>query len=290
MRAALTELGAREVLTASRAPSGDALSYEKAQTCAEVELVVNATPAGMFPKVDARPIDLARFPRLRGVVDLIYNPLRTELLLQAGELGIPAANGLFMLVWQAKAAAELFLNRPIPEAAARRVWRELAAEKQNLVLIGMPMSGKSTVGRLAAARLGRRFADADELVEKRAGAPVPEIFARLGETGFRRLEREVLRELSLQNGLVIATGGGAPLCPENVKNLRRNGTLVFLDRPIARLGVGGGRPLAQTSEQVAALARERLPIYRAAADAVLENSGDADAAVERLCGLVSPIL
>lgn len=283
-KAVLADLGAGEILVASRRPEDAGLiSYAEAEQRPDVELLVNATPVGMFPEVGNCPIRLDCFPRLKAVVDLIYNPLRTELLLEAEARGIPAVNGLYMLVWQAKAAAERFLDAgEIPTERADAVYADLLNQKRNLVLTGMPMSGKSTIGRMLAARLGKRFVDTDAEIERRAGMTIPQIFERFTEAGFRKREQEVIRDLSLENGLILSTGGGAPMFPENVRNLRRNGWIVFLDRPLERLQVGEGRPLTKSPEEVAALFAKREPVYRTACDWSVPNAGTAAEAVERI--------
>lgn len=266
VRTVLTDLGAASVRIVSRHPQDGELSYSQALEQPDTQFIVNTTPAGMFPNVEEQPIDLAGFPHLEAVIDVIYNPLRTRLLQQAAELGIPCANGLLMLVSQARAAAERFRGITIPIERGREVYRSLCLEKRNIVLIGMPMSGKSTMGRQLAAALGRKFLDSDEWIVAQAGMEIPEIFRQFGEPAFRERERQAIRELSLKNGLVLATGGGSILDPENVRNLRMNGVILFLDRPLERLAVGKGRPLAKSPEEIAALYQRRYPLYRAACD------------------------
>ena len=204
-----------------------------------------------------------------GVIDLIYNPLKTELILDAEKLGIPCSNGLAMLVAQAKYASDLFLGMERDDSIISDILKKTCEKVENTVLIGMPGCGKSTVGQRMANEQGKRFVDTDALVEDKAGKSIPEIFALDGEAFFRKLEAEVIASVGKEGGQVIATGGGAVLDPKNVRNLRQNGTVVFLKRDIDKLPVDG-RPLSQTKD-LAEMYKERLPFYEAAADITMEN-------------------
>lgn len=273
-RAAAQRLGAAEVLKVSRSPGGDAVSYEAArQDHRDAEILINTTPVGMFPHTEDVPIDLDAFPRLAGVMDVIYNPLRTGLILDAQARGIPAVGGLYMLAAQAVYAAALFLDQPAEREVIDRAYQGVLAEKQNIVLIGMAGAGKTTVGRLLAQRSGRELIDSDAVIVEAAGMPIPEIFAREGEAGFRARERAAIRALAAKSGCVIATGGGAVLDPANVRALRQNGVLCFLDRAPEALAVSDDRPLASTRAQSRALYEARYPIYQAAADYRVCNDG-----------------
>lgn len=278
-QAVLKAEGAAEVLVASRTPSQTSISYADAISRRDVEIIVNATPVGMYPRGGETPLSLSHFERLIAAVDLIYNPLQTEFLRQAVELGATAANGLPMLVYQAKAAAEIFLDTAISDGLAEKIYKELFQDKANLILIGMPMSGKSTIGRMAAKVLGKRFVDIDEEIVKQEGRSIPEIFERFNEAGFRELERNMVKTLSAETGLVISTGGGTPLFPENIRNLRQNGVIAFLDRPLEKLAVGRGRPLAKSSQEIAALYDQRHPVYCACCDFTVKNDTDAETAL-----------
>lgn len=284
-RAAAERLGAAEILRVSRSAKPDAVSYEAARRDhGDAEILINTTPVGMFPHTEDVPIDLGAFPRLEGVMDVIYNPLRTGLLLAARARGIPAVGGLYMLAAQAVYAAALFMDRPVERAAIDRAYQGVLAEKQNIVLIGMAGAGKTTLGRLLAQRTGRAFFDSDAAVVESAGIPIPEIFAREGEAGFRAREREAIRTLAARSGCVIATGGGAVLDPANVRALRQNGRLCFLDRAPEALAVSDDRPLSSTRAQARALYEARYPIYQAAADFRVPIEGSPEACAQAVFG------
>lgn len=266
--------GAREVIRVSRSGKEGAVTYEQAAAeHADAEILINTTPCGMYPRCGECPADLDLFPALKAVADAVYNPLRTNLVLEARRRGIPAEGGLFMLTAQAVRAAELFRDTEYPPETADRIFRQLMREKENMVLIGMPGSGKSTVSAALHARTGRPVVDTDALVEQKAGKPIPEIFREDGEKAFRDLESEVVAEVSARGGQVIATGGGAVLRPENVTALKRNGRLILLERPAGELTPTADRPLADTRDKMDRLWREREPVYRAAADCTVRLAG-----------------
>ena len=230
----------------------------------DAEVIINATPVGMYPNNMVSPIDLNRFPRIKGVADVIYNPAKTKLLLDAEAAGIPCIDGLWMLVAQAWHAATLFLDTEIPEEKIQEAFQSVRRECLNLVLVGMPGCGKSTQSRLAAEKLNRPFVDLDAEIVKRHG-PIPRIFEEQGEAGFRVLESEIVREYGKESGLVIATGGGAVLREENIRALRQNGVICWLRRPIEKLATQG-RPLSVNQEKLREMEKTRLPLYRACAD------------------------
>ena len=282
--------GAARVLVASRDPAarqGDApegaemIGYREAarEFGAEVGIILNTSPAGMYPKVGECLVDLDAFSALRGVVDVVYNPFKTELILRAEERGIPAVSGFGMLVAQAVYAAGLFMDRPPDEAAIPRITAQLKGRIANLSLIGMPSCGKSSIGRQLAKRLGKRFVDLDAEIVKTAGMPIPQIFAQQGEAGFRRLEAETAARFAKENGQVLSCGGGIVKTPGNLRALRQNGPVLFIDRPLDRLAVGGGRPLSKSPEALAEMEVERRPLYLAGADAVVKNDTTFNAAV-----------
>lgn len=251
-------------------------NYSTLGAHADATLVVNATPVGMYPNNGARLIDLDLLPQCRCVLDLIYNPARTRLLLDAEERKIRRENGLSMLVAQAKRAAELFTGKMIPDAVCTDILRTLEREMHNVILIGMPGCGKTSVGTLLAQRLGRPFFDADTEIERHLGCTIPAFFAREGENAFRAIETQVLAELGKRSGCVIATGGGCVTRPENYELLHQNGTLVWLRRDLSALPVDG-RPISQ-SRALSELYREREPLYRRFADICVEND-DTEAVV-----------
>ena len=235
----------------------------------------------MFPQPDAQPLSLAPFTALEGVADAIYNPLRSRLVIEARSRGIPAEGGLYMLVAQAVRASELFRDTVFPPELTEQIFRTLLRRKENIVLIGMPGSGKSAVGQELSRRTGLPLRDTDRLIEERAGKSIPELFRESGEAAFRDLESEVIRELSLQGGQILSTGGGAVLRPENVRVLRQNGRLFWLDRDPEALVPTDDRPLADSAEKIRQLYAVREPVYRAAADEIIPVRGTpADTAAE----------
>ena len=266
VQAASAGAGAASVLAVSRT---GALNYGNVYEESGAEVIVNATPVGMYPQNRGKLIELSRFGSCCGVIDLVYNPLYTPLLLDARELGLPFSNGLSMLVAQAKFASDLFQGIQRPDSIIEDILDKTLKKVQNIVLIGMPGCGKSTIGKKLAAQQGKKFVDTDALVEQKAGKSIPDIFAQDGEAAFRALETEVIEAVGKENGQVIATGGGAVLSLENVRNLRQNGTVVFIKRDIDKLAKEG-RPLSM-GRDLADMYKKRLPFYEAAADTVMEN-------------------
>ena len=280
---AAEKLGARVVYRVSRTSREGSLSYEDVlQAHTDAEIILNTTPCGMFPNPAEQPLSLESFTRLEGVADAIYNPLRSRLVLDARSRGIPAEGGLYMLVAQAVRASELFLDTVYPEELTDRIYSRILGRKENLVLIGMPGSGKSVVGNLLAQASGKPLADTDRLIVDKAGKLIPDIFREDGEPAFRELESEVIREVSMQGGQIISTGGGAVLRPENVTVLRQNGRLVWLDRDPASLVPTDDRPLADTAGKMKKLYQEREPVYRAAADLVIPVTGTASQTAQQI--------
>ena len=267
-------LGAARIVKVSRTARDGAVSYDDAvRWHSDAEIILNTTPCGMYPDPDNQPLSLKPFRRLQGVADVIYNPLRSRLVLEARSLGLPAEGGLYMLVAQAVRASELFLDTAWPEELTDRIYHRILRRKENLVLIGMPGSGKSAVGQALAEKTGLPFFDTDQLIVDRAGKPITGIFRDSGEKAFRDLESEVIRELSLRSGIIVSTGGGAVLRPENVTALKQNGRLFWLDRSPDSLVPTDDRPLADTADKMKALYIEREPVYRAAADETVPVEG-----------------
>ena len=283
-RALAKREGAASVTVVSR--SGE-VNYSNISELVETEIVINTTPVGMFPHADASPVDLALFPRLKGVFDAVFNPLRTRLIEQAENLGVPVASGLLMLTAQAKAAGILFRGgdysepSPASEVGAEilNVWREVTAELTNIVLIGMPSSGKTTVGTLLAERLRRPLIDTDAETERRTGKTVPELFAEGGEENFRKEERLTVSECARGTGVIIATGGGAPMFPENRAALAGNGFVVLILRDTEKLDTTG-RPLSRDLDTLKAMYEVRMPVYKAFADAEAVNNDTPSACAE----------
>ncbi len=277
VRAVLCDRGAREVIVISR---GGENNYENISRHFDAEMIVNTTPVGMYPHPGASPVRLSDFPSCRAALDLIYNPEKTAFLLEAEALGMPYINGLTMLVAQAKESAEYFGDTPLSDDIIDKTVSSLAEKQRNLVLVGMPGSGKSTLGRLMAAKTGRRFIDADAEIEKTAGMSIPSIFAQEGEDGFRKRETEVLRKWGMEAGLILATGGGCVTREENTPLLRQNGTVFWIKREIQALP-REGRPLSKGAD-LAAMYEARKPLYEKIADITVENRGEPRAVAERM--------
>ena len=267
--------GAARVLTVSRHPDPEKgeLSYAEA-VHSGADIVINTTPAGMYPNVGICHLDVAAMPGLEAVLDVVYNPDKTELILRAEEAGVPVAvGGLEMLVAQAVYAAEYFLDRKFDDAPAeiRAITAQLRKEQLNVALIGMPSCGKTTIGRALADRLGKRFVDLDEEIVRAAGCSIPDLFAAEGEDGFRAREAEQTARFAREGRQVLSCGGGVVKRPENLRALRQNGVVLFIDRPLDALTVGGGRPLSTSAEALKTMEAQRRPLYLAAADAVIPN-------------------
>ena len=265
--AALQELGARVVIISR---SGEN-NYGNLHLHANASVIVNTTPVGMYPNTGVSPIDLGCFPQLEGVLDVVYNPARTQILLDAENRGLVAMNGLWMLVAQAKESAEWFSGEKIPDSRITEIHAALRAQMENIILVGMPGCGKTTIGRLLARETGKQFVDADEALEARVGRKITDIIPTDGEAAFRSLETETLAELGKQSGFVIATGGGCVTQERNYPLLHQNGTILWLTRALDKLPTEG-RPLSQTGKLQQMLAT-RQPMYRRFADAVIENDG-----------------
>ena len=277
VQAALRNLGAAQVVVISR--SGEE-NYENIARHADAKILINATPVGMYPKTGVSPVDLDVFTALEGVFDVVYNPAKTQLLLEAEKRGIPCANGLGMLVAQAKAACERFTGQPVADEKVYTIKAEMERTTRNVMLIGMPGSGKSTVGAALAESLGRRLVDVDERIVEMAGCSIPEIFAKDGEEGFRQIEHQALCEVSKESGLVIATGGGVVTRPENLDPMRQNSLIVWLLRDTALLPKDG-RPLSQANS-LTEMFKVREPLYRAAADCIADNNGSLEDTVKQI--------
>ena len=272
------DAGAAEIVIVSR--TGE-VNYDNVYDLhGDAQVIVNCTPVGMYPKSGTSPVDLAKFPCLCGVADMIYNPARTVFLAQAEQLGLPRTNGLSMLVSQAAAGHERFTGTPVNTAQIDQIVRSFAAESANIVLIGMPGCGKSTVGASLAALTGKTFMDTDALIVQKAGKSIPEIFADDGEDAFRAIEHQVVCEVGMGHGQIIATGGGVVTRSENLYPLRQNATVVWLQRPLEELPING-RPLSQASK-LADMYRVRESLYRVFSDIQMQNNGTPEEVAARI--------
>ena len=266
-----SDMGAAEILTVSRRKSEGRITYEEAVSGhADAQVIINTTPSGMYPDCGAKPIDVFAFDALEGVIDAVYNPLSTNLILDAREKGAKAEGGLYMLVMQAVVAVEKFLGVRIEKEKADAVFASVIASKENIVLTGMPGSGKSTVGRLLHVE-GFEMIDTDAEIEKRCGCTIRELIRTKGEKYFRDLESEVIRDASSACCRIIATGGGAVLREENIRLLKRNGKIYFINAELHRLRATSDRPLSNTDEKLAALYAKRQSIYQSTADVIVPD-------------------
>ena len=277
------DLGAAAVLKVSRGKKEGAVSYDEAYSIhSDADIIINTTPVGMFPDGDGCPVDISKFTKLSGVIDLIYNPLRTRLVLNAKKCGIPAEGGLYMLVAQAVRASCLFLGKELTDDLNDAVYKKILRMKENIVLTGMPRSGKSTIGRILAEKLCCKLSDTDQLITEKEGRKITDIFAEDGESYFRKTETEIISEVSKDNGKIISVGGGAILSEENEILLKRNGKVIFIDRPLDELLPTDDRPLANDAEKIEKLFEKRYPIYKAKSDISIVNNRSAENAAERI--------
>ena len=270
--AVCSDLGARSITFVSR--EGDVNYNNVYDRCADAEVIINCTPVGMYPKNLVCPIELDRFPDLAGVADMIYNPAKTKLLLSAERLGIKCINGLSMLVAQAKRACELFLGEKIEDSEIDRICSLIESETGNIILVGMPGCGKSTVAKALSDLTGRELIDTDELIVKNEGRTIPEIFATDGEEYFRECESRVAADVGKMSGKIISTGGGIVTREINLDSLKQNGTVFFINRDTAMLS-RNGRPLSQDAD-LEEMYKKRLPLYLTYADYTADNRGTVD--------------
>lgn len=276
--AVLQEMGATVTVISRQGEN----NYTNLHLHSDARLIVNTTPVGMFPNCGASPIDLSPFPDLEGVLDVIYNPTRTQLLLDAEARGLVVMNGLWMLVAQAKESAEYFTGTSIADEKLKTVYDLIRSQTENVILIGMPGCGKSTIGKLLAEKCGRKFVDTDTEVEKRAKKSIPQIFAEDGEDAFRQLEAEVLQQFGKDSGLVIATGGGCVIRERNYPLLHQNSRIIYLQRDISKLPTDG-RPL---SVDLDALYANRAPLYQRFADHIVDNNSTVYETVSAIVSLM----
>ena len=269
--AVVESLGAEPIITVSRTKKDGAIDYEELmKDHLDAEIIINTTPVGMYPDNFSSPVDISPFTKLEGVIDAIYNPLRTNLVIDALERGIKAEGGLYMLVAQAVYASEIFLDTKYPTEKLDKIYKKIKKKKENIVLIGMPASGKSTVATLLSKDLSRTVLDTDRMIEKSRQKSISDIFESDGEKAFRDYETYEIANASLQNNTIIATGGGAILRSENVKMLKQNGVLFFIDRPYEKLVPTSDRPLASDLDAIKKRYEERYDVYLKTADARID--------------------
>lgn len=267
-----TALGAKDVFRVSRSPENGDISYDELYLKeSTIDVIINTTPCGMYPKLYNAAVDISRFSRLSAVFDAVYNPLRSRLVCDAKSRGIKAVGGLYMLVSQAVFAAEHFLSCELDTSITEKIYKELFKKKENIILIGMPGSGKTTAGRLVAEKTGKCFIDTDELISQKTGMQISDIFSLYGEAHFRGVESEIIKEVSKETGAVIATGGGAVLNEQNVEYLKENGLVFFLNRPLSNILPTSNRPLSSTKEALEKRFDERFPLYVKASDRIIND-------------------
>ncbi len=277
VQSVVRDLGARELVVASLFTE---TNYDHLDPHFDSEVIINATPVGMYPNNLESLVDLDNFPFLSGVADVIYNPERTKLILEAQKRGIPCISGLYMLSAQAKKAAEYFFDTKFDDAVIDKIVKKLSFELTNIILVGMPGCGKTTVGKALAEHYGRKLVDTDELIVQKAGKSIPDIFAEQGEKGFRAIEAEVVREVGKEKELVIATGGGVIVTPENYDALRQNGTVIFINRNIDVLPKDG-RPLSLQND-LRDMYEKRLPLYRSICHHEIDGNGTVEEVARRI--------
>lgn len=273
-------LGAKEIITVSR--SGD-VNYDNVATLHyDADFIINTTPLGMYPDNDSFAVDPVLFPYLKGIIDAVYNPLKTMLIQKGEELGIKGVTGLYMLIAQAVLASERFMDKSLDiEKITDEIYGEIIREKQNIVLIGMPGSGKSTIGKALAERLGRCFIDTDDIITEKYGV-ISDIFAEKGEEYFRDAETQAVKETAKKSRIVIATGGGAILRKENVTALKQNSVIFFLNRPLEDITPTSDRPLSSDAESLRKRFEERYPVYKKTGDFEIIIDGNIEKAVNKI--------
>lgn len=282
-KAVCEALGVARVIKVSRTGKDGSITYEEALEGGKAaEIIINTTPVGMYPNNYNQAINLEEFPNLEGVIDVVYNPLRTSLVSQALSLGIKAQGGLYMLVAQAVYASEFFIDCKYDKSIIEEVYKKLLREKTNIVLTGMPACGKSTIGKILAESLDREVIDIDRVIETKMKMPISKIFESRGEAYFRNLETEAIKEASKNCGVVIATGGGAVLREENISALKQNGQIFFIDRDVEKLIPTKSRPTALNKEAIKKRYEERYEIYKVTADLIIENNDTSKDAADKI--------
>lgn len=284
-KAVVSHLGAKSVTIVSRKVGDGCVTYEEMyKNHTDADVIINTTPVGMYPQNDTCPVDISYFPNLCGVVDAIYNPLRTKLVRNAKKMNIPAEGGLYMLVAQAVKASEIFLDKNYPDETLEKIYEKVLTDKENIVLIGMPASGKTTIGKRLAKKLSRELIDTDDEIVKKTKKTIPDIFKNEGEKKFREYESRVISEIATRNELIIATGGGSILKEENIDSLKQNGKLFFIDRPPEKLIPTSNRPLSSNKDAIYKRYNERYEIYCRSADIIINADTTVKEVEEKVIG------
>ncbi len=278
-----TDLGADKIIHVSRTKNDNTITYEEAISLHnDADYIINTTPVGMYPKIDGCPIDIKAFHHIKGVIDVIFNPLRSNLVIEAQNMGIPAEGGLYMLVVQAIKAAEYFTGHEYDKQLADSIFSTLRKNKENIVLIGMPGCGKTTLSSILAKQLEYDLVDTDQLIIDREKCEITEIFSSHGEEYFRQIETECIKDICTLNKTIIATGGGSAMRWENILALKRNGRIFFIDRPLDALIPTSDRPLADNRSKIEALFDKRYPTYTAVCDVQINAKGDVNSVVDKI--------
>ena len=280
-------MGAKSIVRLSREKSDKFDIYDNIDNYyLDTDVIINTTPVGMYPDIAKSIIEVNKFKNLSAVFDVVYNPIRTKLICDAKDLGIVAEGGTYMLVFQALYAARLFTRNEIPKENAEKIFDEIIADKQNIVLIGMPSSGKTTIGKMLAKMLNRPFFDTDEAILNNIGMAPKDIINEQGEDKFRDIETAEIKEISKQQGLIISTGGGAITRKINVELLRENGVIVFLDRDFYNLEITSDRPLTSTKDKMLKIFNERYPLYKKYADISVTVNEELSATAEKIIKVI----
>lgn len=272
------DLGAKEVLVCS---SRSNFNYKNIYTESDAEIIINATPVGMYPRSEEKLIGLTKFKNLSGFADLIYNPFYTRLMLDAKEMKVPVCGGLAMLVAQAKESSEIFMKTKLENDLIEKIIKEIYFKMANIVLIGMPGSGKTTIAKILAEKTGKKFVDSDFEIEKFSSLSIPEIFETKGEKEFRKIESEILKKISKQTSVVLSTGGGSVLTENAYQILKQNAEIYWVKRDLSLLEMSG-RPLSKSSREIKNIYKKRSFIYESLCDKIIENSGSAESAAQKI--------
>ena len=280
-KAVLKDLNAKTIYQASRQESSEYISYDDIYNY-DINYIVNTTPIGMYPNNSARLINVSKFKNLSGLVDVVYNPLNTNLVLDAKELNIKANGGLYMLIAQAVYAIKLFNNKEIDDAVIDAIYHKLVKEKLNIVLIGMPSCGKTTIGKILSKKLNKELFDIDSLIVDKVGMEIKDYMKLNGEKSFREVESSIVSEVSKGNNSIISTGGGVILDKKNIINLKQNGLILFIDRSLKNLTPTDSRPLTSNFSDLEKKYNERINLYREYADVIVDNNKFIEDAINKI--------